>query len=46
MYHIHDNTKWLPLISDPDVKHPKIKEIEAVKNDIPLEEIHKETDLD
>lgn len=25
-YHIHDNTKWLPLIADPCVEHPKIIE--------------------
>ena len=25
-YHIHDNTKWLPLISDVHVEHPKIIE--------------------
>lgn len=23
-YHIHDNTKWLPLIADPTDEHPLI----------------------
>ena len=23
-YHIHDNTKWLPMIADPHEEHPLI----------------------
>jgi len=31
LYHIHDNTKWLPYVFEPLVKHPKI--IEDEKNE-------------
>mmetsp|Transcript_35916 Transcript_35916/g.55150 ORF Transcript_35916/g.55150 Transcript_35916/m.55150 type:complete len:310 (-) Transcript_35916:249-1178(-) len=38
MYNIHDNTKWLPLIADPDEPHPKIVERERINAGLPLEE--------
>ena len=38
MYHIHDETKWLPLVTDPDEPHPKIIERERINAGLPLEE--------
>jgi len=41
-YHIHDNTKWLPLITDPYDKHPLI--IESEKDDNGADEVNEKKD--
>lgn len=36
-YHIHDNTKWIPLIADPNFEHPKITEARKADEDGDIE---------
>ena len=31
-YHIHENTKWLPLIADPSDEHPLIIKLRKMEN--------------
>lgn len=33
-YHIHKNTEWLPLVTDPFTKHPKIQERDDIENGV------------